>query len=675
MPQFKKPHDVFDFGMHLTWKDWLRTVGIVVLYSVGAALLSVGMALLFGGPTFTMIALLFLLLSAWTFVVGYLLKLDVREKPLDAFIIRMLVLLLEGFLQCLFVFGEGARIMGLQSYSLWAILDLMGVNVLLTVIPRQAGQIIEGYQSAFWQKQLAAKILNKEGISFEKVQYFTSLNKADYKDLNESYASVFLRDVSTVVKWVSLRIDMVRAVFLLAVHGRLLYGAMAEMTLFAITIPHPLFLLPMATFMLSGPIHYVTDKFNAWVRSSFDQAIDHAKLLLDQSINVIRDILLTTRGIEANERARKKAADAYLKEKGSQSKWQVVTYCLQALSLVVELVPMVCALVVLKYGMIRSMQLFFLLMISWPAVNESLSVLVGAINHSVWGAAAHLKSFFRAQFVAQHADWCLPSKAPEEEKTGVITITLNGIDYFNRKYNGVKIHLYENKVTLLTGHNGVGKTTVLRLILGLGLDQSGLGGEIKIAGLDDFNQQLFSLSQEPYRPNMPIDQYVQHKSVLPASQLGDDFMFFDPNIGAFSHSVASKTNIHSWKGLLQKVNLTVAQCQNAEGDYKSTEHVSGGQACKLAFARLMFQIIKRYEDERIKPGNRVLICLDESFKGIDVQSAHPILNNLKKLCTDLQLKPHILMVSHNIVSDDMHKIRLQQDDAHAVSVVFPSHHP
>lgn len=672
MAQLKQPHAVFDTGLYLTSKDWLKIVGIVGLYTVVGVLLSWGMAFLFGGPTLGMIITLLLVLSAWTYGVYYLSKLDLK-KPVDMLILRTLVLLLEGFLQCLFVFGEGARIMGLTSYSYRVMLDLMLVNLMLTTLPKQAGQFIDGLQSHSWQTLLSEKVLNKEGVAFEKVQYYTSLKKDEYKSLNASYASVLFRDVSAVVKWISLRIDMIRSVFLLALHGKLLYGAMAEMTLFAITIPHPLFLLPIATFLLSGPIQYVADKFNAWVQSSYAKAIDHAKLLLDQSINVIRDILLTTRGIEANERARKKAADAFLQAKGSQNKWQIVTFCLQAIGIAIHLAPFVCALVALKYGMIESMQLFFILVISWPTVHASLSVLVGSINHSIWDAAAHLKSFFKAQFVAQNADWCLPSKA-SEEKTGVITITLNDIDYFNRKYSNVNIHLRENKVTLLTGLNGVGKTTVFRLILGLGLDQSPRGGEVKIAGLDDFSNQIFALSQEPYRPNMPIDQYIQHHNVFSGLGAGARvYVNFAEVPGQFSFQVYSKTGLGSWKDLLGKVNLTAAQCQNARGEYKSTEHVSGGQACKLAFARLMFQIIKRYEDRHIMRGDRVLICLDESFKGIDLPSSHPILENLKKLCADLGLKSHILMVSHNIVSDDMDEVRLEQDDDHVVSVVAPSH--
>jgi len=184
----------------------------------------------------------------------------------------------------------------------------------------------------------------------------------------------------------------------------------------------------------------------------------------------------------------------------------------------------------------------------------------------------------------------------------------------NFSLNDLSLTVYENSIYALTGNNGSGKTTFLRLLVGLLKPKS---GTIKI-----FNEILTRDKKQLWRLRQKIGFLFQNPDdQLFAPTIGEDVGFGVRNLGLEENEVQRRVE---WA--LEAVKLT-------EYEKFSPYDLSWGQKKRAALAGLLV----------MKPK---LLILDEPFANLDFKS---IYNHLKILETlRKEDKMTILFTTHNL---------------------------
>jgi len=184
----------------------------------------------------------------------------------------------------------------------------------------------------------------------------------------------------------------------------------------------------------------------------------------------------------------------------------------------------------------------------------------------------------------------------------------------NFSLNDLSLTVNENSIYALTGNNGSGKTTFLRLLVGLLKPKS---GTIKI-----FNEILTRDKKQLWRLRQKIGFLFQNPDdQLFAPTIGEDVGFGVRNLGLEENEVKRRVE---WA--LEAVKLT-------EYEKFSPYDLSWGQKKRAALAGLLV----------MKPK---LLILDEPFANLDFKS---IYNHLKILETlRKEDKMTILFTTHNL---------------------------
>ena len=184
----------------------------------------------------------------------------------------------------------------------------------------------------------------------------------------------------------------------------------------------------------------------------------------------------------------------------------------------------------------------------------------------------------------------------------------------NFSLNDLSVNIKENSIYALTGNNGSGKTTFLRLLVGLLKPKS---GTIKI-----FNEILTRDKKQLWRLRQKIGFLFQNPDdQLFAPTIGEDVGFGVRNLGLEEPEVNKRV-----KWALEAVNLS----QNAKN---SPYDLSWGQKKRAALAGLLV----------MKPK---LLILDEPFANLDFQSIYNHLQIFKTLKKEQEMT--ILFTTHNL---------------------------
>jgi len=122
-------------------------------------------------------------------------------------------------------------------------------------------------------------------------------------------------------------------------------------------------------------------------------------------------------------------------------------------------------------------------------------------------------------------------------------------------FNDLSVHLQKGKVYGILGHNGAGKTTMLKLISGLLFPKSGIcevNGYVPQKRDPNFLQEIFYIPEEFEFPSITIEKYVKIHSVFYPNF---DLDMMDTLIKEFELSITSKINNLSFG---QKKKLLIA---------------------------------------------------------------------------------------------------------------------
>jgi len=180
--------------------------------------------------------------------------------------------------------------------------------------------------------------------------------------------------------------------------------------------------------------------------------------------------------------------------------------------------------------------------------------------------------------------------------------------------NDLSLTIKENSIYALTGNNGSGKTTFLRLLVGLLKPKS---GTIKI-----FNEILTRDKKQLWRLRQKIGFLFQNPDdQLFAPTIGEDVGFGVRNLGLEESEVNKRVE---WA--LKAVNLS-QYAKNSPYD------LSWGQKKRAALAGLLVM-------------NPKLLILDEPFANLDFKSIYNHLQIFKTLKKEQKMT--ILFTTHNL---------------------------
>jgi cobalt/nickel transport system ATP-binding protein len=184
----------------------------------------------------------------------------------------------------------------------------------------------------------------------------------------------------------------------------------------------------------------------------------------------------------------------------------------------------------------------------------------------------------------------------------------------NFSINDLSLTIEKNSIYALTGNNGSGKTTFLRLLVGLLKPKS---GSIKI-----FNEILTRDKKQLWRLRQKIGFLFQNPDdQLFAPTIEEDVGFGVRNLGLDEHEVNKRVE---WA--LEAVNLI-------EYGKFSPYDLSWGQKKRAALAGLLV----------MKPK---LLILDEPFANLDFKSIYNHLRILERLRKEIKMT--ILYTTHNL---------------------------
>ena len=185
-----------------------------------------------------------------------------------------------------------------------------------------------------------------------------------------------------------------------------------------------------------------------------------------------------------------------------------------------------------------------------------------------------------------------------------------GYDSSNPIIKDVNISIEENEFLGIIGPNGGGKTTLLKVILGLLEPQS---GKVIIGGKSTYSKN-YKIGYVP--------QYSNFDKTYPISVI--DVV----SMGLISKSVFSKKlsdeDLKSVKNAIERVNLQQKQ-------FDQIGHLSGGEQQRVLIARALAT-------------NPKILILDDSFSAVDTNTEEEILTKLKEF---MQNRTSII-ISHRI---------------------------
>lgn len=197
------------------------------------------------------------------------------------------------------------------------------------------------------------------------------------------------------------------------------------------------------------------------------------------------------------------------------------------------------------------------------------------------------------------------------------TIKLNNISYKYSKDNktniidNVNVSFIENKLNVIQGTSGVGKTTILNIILGL---YKPLNGEI-IIGKNKFNY----LTPKMWGNKI---SYVPQDNLLFSGTILENVSFFDlnPDLDKINKIITGLN--------LNKLITSLSDGMNSDIGSLATK-ISGGQKQRIAIARALYTSPK-------------ILILDESTSQLDEKTENDILDYITSFSDDLT----IICVAH-----------------------------
>ena len=185
-----------------------------------------------------------------------------------------------------------------------------------------------------------------------------------------------------------------------------------------------------------------------------------------------------------------------------------------------------------------------------------------------------------------------------------------GYDSSNPIIKDVNISIEENEFLGIIGPNGGGKTTLLKVILGLLEPQS---GKVIIGGKSTYSKN-YKIGYVP--------QYSNFDKTYPISVI--DVV----SMGLISKSVFSKKlsdeDLKSVKNAIERVNLKQKQ-------FDQIGHLSGGEQQRVLIARALAT-------------NPKILILDEPTASVDSQTG----KSIYELLSELNKEKTIILVSHDI---------------------------
>ena len=184
----------------------------------------------------------------------------------------------------------------------------------------------------------------------------------------------------------------------------------------------------------------------------------------------------------------------------------------------------------------------------------------------------------------------------------------------NFKLEDVNVSLRFGEITGLVGENGNGKTTLLKIIAGELLQDSGQVTLNLDNDDDSSNDWMHAKSQMAYLP--------QELQKIPGVMI--DTLRFTAAV----HGLRGKYNDAEVNYIVERFNLR-------DHKHKTWDKLSGGYKLRFSLARILLR----------KP---LILLMDEPLASLDIHSQNNLLNDLKELCKSLNNPITILFSSQHI---------------------------